>query len=69
MIREAIEAGDTQNLTSIKLAIESSGGFDYTEERARDEAHAAATALDPLPESKYKKALKHLTHFAITRRY
>jgi len=69
MIRKAIEMGDTQNLTSIKLAIESSGGFNYTAERAQSEAHAAAAALDPLPESKYKKALKSLTHFAITRRY
>ncbi|MGE4658107.1 MAG: polyprenyl synthetase family protein, partial [Gammaproteobacteria bacterium] len=69
MIRKAIETGDTQNLTSIKLAIESSGGFDYTAEKAKDEAHAASTALEALPESDYKKALEHLAYFAVTRRY
>ncbi len=35
MIREAIETGGTRNLTSIQLAIETSGGLRYTAERAR----------------------------------
>ncbi|HEX6998955.1 MAG TPA: octaprenyl diphosphate synthase [Gammaproteobacteria bacterium] len=69
MIREAIETGGTRNLTSIQLAIESSGGLRYTEERARKEADAAIAALAPLPPSKYRDGLVTLARFAVDRRY
>ena len=48
MIREAIETGGTQNLKSIQIAIESSGGLRYTADRAREEAQAALKALRKL---------------------
>ena len=69
MIREAIETGGTQNLTSIQLAIETSGGLQYTAERARGEAQAAVEKLEILPESKYKDGLASLARFAVNRRF
>ena len=69
MIREAIETGGIQNLTSIQLAIETSGGLRYTAECAQDEAELAVKALQGLPDSDYKKALASLAHFAVNRRF
>jgi octaprenyl-diphosphate synthase len=69
MIREAIRTGGTQNLTSIQLAMETTGGLEYTAQKARAEADAAARALGPLPESPYKQALLSLTRFAVDRRF
>jgi octaprenyl-diphosphate synthase len=69
MIREAIETGGTRNLTSIQLAIETSGGLRYTAERARAEVETAIAALAPLPASKYRDGLVELAQFSIQRRY
>ena len=69
MIREAIETGSTQNLRSIQLAIETSGGLRYTAERAEEEARQAVAALEALPGSVYRNALTELAEFAIKRRY
>ena len=69
LIREAIESGNTQNLRSIQLAIESSGGLRYTAERAREEANLAIAALEALPASSYRDALKTLAEFAVNRRF
>jgi octaprenyl-diphosphate synthase len=69
MIREAIETGGTRNLTSIQLAIETSGGLRYTAERARQEVETAINALAPLPASKYRDGLLSLAQFAIHRRF
>jgi octaprenyl-diphosphate synthase len=69
MIREAIETGGIQNLTSIQLAIETSGGLRYTAECAQNEAELAVKALQSLPDSDYKKALASLAHFAVNRRF
>jgi octaprenyl-diphosphate synthase len=69
MIREAVETGGTRNLTSIQLAIETSGGLRYTAERAREEVAIAIKALEPLPASKFRDGLVDLAHFAIYRRF
>ncbi len=69
MIREAIETGGTRNLTSIQLAIETSGGLRYTADRARSEVELAIAALGPLPPSKFRDGLVELAQFAIQRRY
>jgi octaprenyl-diphosphate synthase len=69
MIREAIETGGTRNLTSIQLAIETSGGLRYTAERAQHEATLAARALEVLDQSAFRDALAGLTQFAVRRRY
>lgn len=69
MIREAIETGSTQNLTSIQLAIETSGGLRYTAECAQREAGKAIEALGPLPASQFRDGLNALAQFAVSRRY
>jgi len=69
MIREAIETGGTQNLTSIQLAIETSGGLQYTAERARAEADKAIETLDTLPDTNYRTSLAALARFAVNRRF
>jgi octaprenyl-diphosphate synthase len=69
MIREAVMTGGTQNLRSIQLAIETSGGLKYTAERARAEAQAAAACLEALPSSTYRDALAGLAQFAVDRRF
>jgi octaprenyl-diphosphate synthase len=69
MIREAIETGGTRNLTSIQLAIETSGGLRYTAERAREEAEMAVDSLAPLPQSKFRDGLVGLARFAVDRRF
>jgi octaprenyl-diphosphate synthase len=69
MIREAIETGGTRNLTSIQLAIETSGGLRYTAERARQEVAKAIDALDPVAPSRFRDGLVDLAQFAVQRRY
>ncbi len=69
MIREAIETGGTQNLTSIQLAIETSGGLRYTAERAQEEAELAIRALDGLADTPFKDALRSLAQFSVRRRH
>ena len=69
MIREAIESGSAQNLTSIQLAIETSGGLRYTAMRAEEEAELAVAALIALPASRYRDGLKGLAEFAVKRRF
>ena len=69
MIREAVETGGTRNLTSIQLAIETSGGLRYTADRARTEVEVAIAALAPLPASKFRDGLVELARFAVQRRY
>jgi len=69
LIREAIESGSTQNLRSIQLAIETSGGLRYTASRAREEADLAIAALNGLPPSRYRDGLATLAEFAVSRRF
>ena len=69
LIREAIESGSTQNLRSIQLAIETSGGLRYTSERAEEEAAMAIRSLDALPSSVYSEGLKSLAEFTVRRRF
>lgn len=69
MIREAIETGGTQNLRSIQIAIESTGGLRYTTECAAEEAQKAIDALASLPRCKYRDGLVMLARFAVDRRF
>lgn len=69
MIREAIRTGETQNLTSIYLAVETTGGLRYTAERARAAAQTATGALEALPPGRYRESLVKLAHFAVNRRF
>lgn len=68
LIREAITEGNgMQHFTEIMAALEQTGAFDYTRNKAGQEAKAAQLALQPLPDSPYKQALLALADIAVSR--
>jgi len=68
LIREAITEGNgMQHFTEIMAALEQTGAFDYTRNKAEQEAKAAQLALQPLPDSPYKQALLALADIAVSR--
>jgi octaprenyl-diphosphate synthase len=72
LIRSAIiGAGDPDqpepDLARIIACIESSGGIEYTRERALAESRAAVQALGPVVESVYRDALAALAEVAVQR--
>ena len=69
VLRIAIETGSIAELDKVLSAIESSGGLEYTINRAEDEAQQALAALQPLANSAHKEALIKLAGFAVSRTY
>ncbi|EHR40338.1 octaprenyl diphosphate synthase [Alishewanella jeotgali] len=68
LIREAITEGNgMQHFSEIMTALEQTGAFDYTRDKAVQEAKAAQLALQPLPDSPYKQALLALADIAVSR--
>jgi len=68
LIREAITEGNgMQHFSEIMAALEQTGAFDYTRNKAKQEAKAAQLALQPLPDSPYKQALLALADIAVSR--
>ncbi|EJI84696.1 octaprenyl-diphosphate synthase [Alishewanella aestuarii B11] len=68
LIREAITEGNgMQHFSEIMAALEQTGAFDYTRDKAVQEAKAAQLALQPLPDSPYKQALLALADIAVSR--
>jgi len=72
LIREVIlTAGDQDHteadLARILAAIDSTGGIEYTRERALAESGAAMAALAPLPASRFRDALAGLAAVAVER--
>lgn len=69
MIRIAIEkGGELDKLDPILDAMHSSGAFDYTANKAHQEAEKAVKALVPVAESEFKQALIALARIAASRR-
>jgi octaprenyl-diphosphate synthase len=68
-LRLAVENGGVEELELVTRAIESSGGLEYTARLARREADLAIEALDRIPDSAYKGALRALADFAVVRRF
>jgi octaprenyl-diphosphate synthase len=60
---DALEA----RLPRILAAIDSTGGIEYTRERALAESRAAMAALAPVPESRFREALTALALVAVER--
>jgi octaprenyl-diphosphate synthase len=56
-------------LDAVISAIETAGGLEYTARLAQGEADQALAALEPLPESVHKEALKKLAAFAVKRSF
>jgi octaprenyl-diphosphate synthase len=69
LIRRSIEEGSIEELGRITAAIESTGGLAYTARLARQEAALAIDAINVLPDSAYKQALRELAEFAVERTY
>ncbi len=68
MIRKAIEDGDVMQLEAISRIVKSSGALDASMNFARAQAERAVKALQPLPESPYKKALLELPLLSLQRK-
>lgn len=68
IIREAIETGNgMSNLEKIMQAMHETGAFDYTRQKAEEEANKAIDTLKIVPESDYKEALITLADIAVHR--
>jgi octaprenyl-diphosphate synthase len=69
LIRRAIEQGDRGHIAAVIETIESTGAIAYTAKLANKEADLAISALQTLPDSRYKEALTGLAEFSVNRTY
>lgn len=67
VLRQAIERGGTESLSTVLAAIEQTGALGYVHERARGYADAAREAAQTLPVSPYRDAMLALADFTIER--
>ena len=69
LVRNAIEQGDVGKFAEVLQIIHATGALDFTRRQAMREADAACAAIASLADSKYKKCLLELAHFAATRQF
>jgi octaprenyl-diphosphate synthase len=69
LLRRAISTGGLDELSGVLAAIETTGGLEYTARLAEREANQALAALEPMPESAHKEALKQLAEFSVRRSF
>jgi len=69
VVRSAIEKGDVGEFVEVLQIIRATGALDFTRQQAKREADSACAAIDSLPDSKYKRCLLELAHFAATRQF
>jgi len=69
VIRSAIENGDLHDIAKVTEVVESTNGIEYTADLARREAEDAVAALDSLPETPHREAMRRLARFSVERRY
>ena len=67
IIRRSIATGGTSDLDQVIAIVQSSGALDYCRQRATEETEAAITALEALPDSESRRALKNLALLALHR--
>jgi octaprenyl-diphosphate synthase len=67
-LREIVENGDAGAMPEVMAAIKSTGGLDYSRQRAIEYAQAAEHALDGLAESNALAALRGLARYAVERK-
>ena len=65
IIREAIQRGGVTQLEPVIVAIDATGGLEYTARLAREHAARAKTALAPVPESRWRDGLAALAAFSV----
>jgi octaprenyl-diphosphate synthase len=66
-LREIVSNGDVDALDEVLAAIRSTGGLEYSRERAAQYAARAESALDALPANAHTDALRGLAHYAVSR--
>lgn len=69
MIEKSLREGDLTKMDEILATIKTTKAIEYTQDFATNEINQALNALQVLPESPYKQALKDLAHFAIERKH
>lgn len=69
LIKDALVNADISKLASILAVVERTKSLDYTHNVAVKQAKLAIEALNPLPESPYKEALKTLANYAVIRKH
>ncbi len=69
LLQEAITNASRENLDAVLAIIEKTGSLAYTARIAREQAKLAQSALEPLPDSKYKTALLALAEFSVERTF
>lgn len=69
LIKTSLTEGSLAQLPAILDAIASTKAIEYTHSVAEDEVKKALSALQALPDSVYKEALKDLAQYAIARNY
>lgn len=69
LIKKSLEGGLRENLPEILSAIEKTGAIAHTQSLADQEAQAAISCLDILPDSIYKDALIELAQFSVIRKH
>lgn len=69
VVRSAIEQGDVGKFVEVLQIIRATGALDFTRRQAMREAESACAAIALLADSKYKKCLLELAHFAATRQF
>lgn len=69
VVRAAIEQGDVTKFSEVLKIIHATGALEFTRQQAMHEIELACAALTDMPDSKYKRCLIDLAHFAATRQY
>src|SRR5437762_4627616 len=67
VVRQAIVAGGRDDFGAVLRAIRACGSLDYARAAAQREAQAALDALEPLPQSEFKRSLLELASFSVVR--
>ena len=67
IIRDAITNGDLNALPKILLILKETNAITATRQKALERAQLATQALDAVPDSIYRQALKELVEFAVER--
>ena len=69
LVRHAIETGGLDQIEAVQEAVVTSGAITYTKDAAQKASIEAIKALDKLPDTNYRDALKTLAEFSVNRSY
>jgi len=69
LLRHSIENGGLDQVDEIARIVEACGAIEYTTQSATLQVEQACTALQVLPDSRYRRALESLAEFAVQRNY